>query len=145
MDVFLHSVPQMSRRRHNTILHERLFQGLPLRYFSSSPGLSSAGVAPWHHCHHFLASSQTRQSRPLLFLPRGCTFSMVKTIVVRANCMSDLHFTYWQSVEYCQVVAAGAFTLLGSTFWFSLKGCFSPCFLFLLSCPRVVCSMFPVF
>ena len=37
-------------------------------------------VLVWHHCHHVLASSQTRQSKPLLFFPRGGAFSMVKTI-----------------------------------------------------------------
>ena len=67
------------------------------------------------------------------------------------NCMlsvpfstSDLHYSCWQSDENCQVLSAGAFTLLCYAFWFSLKfGC-SPCFSVLLSCPRVVCSMFPV-
>ena len=34
---------------------------------------------------------------------------------------SDFHSSCWQSGENCRVVAAGAFTLLGSTFWFSLR------------------------
>ena len=55
---------------------------------------------------------------------------------------SDLHFYRWQSGENCQVVSTGAFTLLCHAFWFSLKCCSSP---FLLSCPRVVCSIAPVF
>ena len=38
-------------------------------------------VLVWHHCHHAFTSSYTRQSRPLLFFPRGCIFSMVTTIV----------------------------------------------------------------
>ena len=45
------------------------------------------------------------------------------------NCMlsvpfstSDLHYSFWQGGEHCQVVAAGTFTLPGYAFCFSLKG-----------------------
>ena len=34
---------------------------------------------------------------------------------------SDLHFSWWQSGENCQAVAAGAFMLLGYALWFSFK------------------------
>ena len=92
----------------------------------------------------FLASSWTRQSRPLLFFP-----SWLYILDGEDNCMlsvplstSDLHFSCWQRGENCQAVAAGAFMLLGYALWFSSKGGCSP---FLSSCPRVVCSMFPVF
>ena len=68
------------------------------------------------------------------------------------NCMlsvpfstCDLHFSCWRSGENCQAVAAGASMLLGYALWFSSKGECSPNFSVLLSCPRVVCSMFPVF
>ena len=47
----------------------------------------------WHHCHHVLASSQTRQSRPLLFFPRGCIFSMVKTSVCCLRHLVRVTFT----------------------------------------------------
>ena len=104
-------------------------------------------VLVWHHCRHVLASSWTRQSRPLLFFP-----SWLYLLDGEDNCMlsvpfstSDLHFSCWQSGENCQAVAAGAFTLLGYAFWFSLRGGCSPFLSVLLSCPRAVCSMFPVF
>ena len=47
---------------------------------------------------------------------------------------SDPHTSYWQSGEICQVVATGAFTLLGSNFWFALTGGCSPHFF----CPVVL-------
>ena len=84
----------------------------------------------WYHCHLFSASSWTRQSRPLLFFHRGCTF-----LDGEDNCMlsvpsstSDLHYCCWQSVENCQVVCAVAFTSLCHAFWFSLQGCSLYCF-----------------
>ena len=46
----------------------------------------------WHHCHQVFTSCSARQSRPLPFFPRGCTFSMVTTIaccpchLVRVTC-----------------------------------------------------------
>ena len=47
---------------------------------------------------------------------------MVKTIACcPCQIVRDLHISYWQSGANCQVVAARAFTLLGSTFGFSLK------------------------
>ena len=67
------------------------------------------------------------------------------------NCMlsvpfstSDLHFSCWQSGENCQVVAAGAFTLPGYAIFF-FKTAVPLILSVLLSCPSVVCSMFPVF
>ena len=36
-------------------------------------------VLEWHHCHHVIASSWTRQSRPLLFFSRVNNFSIVTT------------------------------------------------------------------
>ena len=35
-----------------------------------------------NHCHHVLANFWTRQSRPSLFFPRVCTFSVVTTMLV---------------------------------------------------------------
>ena len=49
----------------------------PLREFSF---LRCYQVLVWNHCHHVFTSCSARQSRPLLFFPRGCIFSMVKTI-----------------------------------------------------------------
>ena len=48
-----------------------------LCHFSFSSEISSAGVAP---LPYVLASSYTRQSRPLPFFPSGCTLSKAKTI-----------------------------------------------------------------
>ena len=106
-----------------------------LRHFSSSLGLSSAGVAPRKLLDGTVKTFTVFPS--WLYLLDG-----------EDNCMlsvpfstSDLHYS-WQSGENCQVVSAGAFTLLCCAFWFSLKGGCSPFFSVLLSCPRVVCSMF---
>ena len=61
-----------------------------------------------------------------------CSLSRnVESRVSWGNCTSstsDLHCGFWQSGENCQVVSAEAFTLLYHAFWFSLKGCSSPCF-----------------
>ena len=140
----------MSRRRKNSVLPQthfsrsrRLESSLqtidPLRHFSSSLGLSSAGVAPLPPCSpKFLDETvKTFAVFPswlyLLDDEDNCLLSVPLST-------SDLHYCCWQSGENSQVVSARAFTLLCHAFWFSLKVC-SP---FLLSCPRVVCSMFPV-
>ena len=137
------------------LFHKHVFQGLagwnpeftydrPSETFFLFPG---AQVLVWHQYHHVLASSWTRQSRPLPFFP-----SWMYLLDGDDNCMfsvpfstSDLHYSCWQSGENCQVVSAGAFTLLCYACWFSSKGGCSPYFSVLLSCPRVVCSMFPSF
>ena len=116
----------------------------PLGHFSLSLGLSSAGVAPLPPCSHKLLGETVKT---FTVFP-----SWLYLLVGEDNCMlsvpfstSDLHCSCWQSGENCQVVSAGAFTLLCYAFWFSVQGGCSPSFSVLLSCPRVVCSMFPVF
>ena len=104
----------------------------PLGHFSFSLGLSSAGVAPLPPCSHKLPDETVKTFTVFpswLYLLDG-----------EDNCMlsvpfstSDLHYSCWQS------------TLLCNTILFSLKGGGSPYFSVFLSCPRVVCSMFPVF
>ena len=84
----LYTVPQMSRRRHISSLPQTHFKvspvGIQFTYNRPSETLFPlpwcSQVLVWHHCHHVLASSETRQSRPLLFSPRGCNFSMAKTL-----------------------------------------------------------------
>ena len=90
------------------LFHEHIFQGsrwLESSFYKQStlcvsfPFPWDCQVLVWHHCHHVLSSSSTRQSRHLPFFPHSCTFSMVMTIaccpchVVRG----DLHFSSWQS------------------------------------------------
>ena len=138
----------MSRRRHISILPQTQFKvspvGIQFTYNRPSEILFPlpwcSQVLVWHHCHHVLASSETRQSRPLLFFfffP-----SWMHLLDGEDNFMlsvplstSDLHYSCWQSGENCQVVSAGAFTLLCHAFWFSLKGLLLSLFLlFVLSC-----------
>ena len=143
----MYTVPQMSRCRHISILPQTHFKvspvGIQFTYNRPSETLFPlpwcSQVLVWHHCHYVLASSETRQSRPLLFFS-----SWMHLLDGEDNCMlsvplstSDLHYSCWQSGENCQVVSVGAFTLLCHAFWFFLKSCSSPCYL--LSCPRVVC------
>ena len=86
-------------------------------------------------CGTMFSQAPTRDSQDLF-----AVFSFVLYLLDGDdNCMlsvqsstTDLHYTCWQSGENCQVVSAGAFTLLCHAFFF-----------FLLSCPRVVCSMIP--
>ena len=92
--------------------------------------LSSAGVAPLPPCSRKLRNETVKT---FAFFP-----SWMHLLDGEDNCMlsvplstSDLHKSCWQSGENCQGVSAGAFTLLCHAFWFSLKGCFSPCFSFL--------------
>ena len=101
----------------------------PLRHFSSLLGLSSAGVAPLPPCSRKLLDETVK------------TFAVFPSWLYfldgEDNCMlsvplstSDLRYSCRQSGENCQVVSAGAFTLLCHALWFSLKGCFCPCFSF---------------
>ena len=145
-----------SRRRHISSLPQTRFFSMsrrlgsslhtidPLGHFSFSVGLSSAGVAPLPPCSRKLLDEtvKTFAAFPswlhLLDGEDNCMLSVPFTT-------SDLHYSCWQSGENCQVVTAGALTLLCYAFWFCLKGGCSPYFSVLLSFPRVVCSMFPVF
>ena len=137
------------------LFHEHIFQVLAVWnpvYKQSTlcvtfPFPWDCQVLVWHHCHHVLSSSSTRQSRPLPFFPRTCTFSMVMTIaccpchVVRVTSTLALG----KVAKNCQAVAAGAFMLFGYALWVFFKTRVLSFFLtVLLSCPRVVCSMFPV-
>ena len=137
------------------LFHKHVFQDLTdwdLLYkqlilcvtFSFSLELSSAGVAPLPPSFHKLLNETVT------------TFAVFPSWMYLLdgddNCMlsvpfntSGLYFSCWQSGENCQAVAAGAFMLLGYTLWFSSKGECSPYCSVLLSCPRVVCSMIPVF
>ena len=134
--------------------HKHVFQGLAgwyLVYMLSAPcdtfssmGLSSAGLAPLSPYSRKILNETVKTFAVFL--------SWMHLLDGEDNCMlyvpfcsSDPHISYWQSSDICQVVATGAFTLLGSNFWFALKGGCSPYFSVLLSCQRVVCSMFPVF
>ena len=61
-------------------------------------------------------------------------------------CTSDPHISYWQGGDICKVVATEAFTLYGCNFfWCRFKRWLLSLFSVLMSCQRVVCSMFPVF
>ena len=143
----------MSRRQHFSIpprtpfsRSRRLESNLrtigPLRHFSLSLKLSSAGVAP-------LSPS----SRKLLE-------ETVKTVAVfpswlhlldgEDNCMlsvpvstSDLRYSCWQSGEICQLVSTGTFLVAVPRIVVFFEGLLLSFFLW--SCPRVVCSMYPVF
>ena len=72
----------------NSLFQKRFFQGLTdwdlldkhLILYVTFPFLRSYQVLGWHHCHQVITSCSARQSRPLPFVPRGCTFSMVTTI-----------------------------------------------------------------
>ena len=108
----------------------------PLRGFSFSLELSSAGVAPLPPSYHKLLSETVT------------TFAVFPSWMYlldgEDNCMlsvpfstSDLHFSCWQSGENCQAVAAGAFMFLGYALWFSSKRGCSPYLSVLLSCSRV--------
>ena len=114
-----------------------------LCHFSFSLGLSSAGVAPMPPCFHKLLDETVKTFAVFpswMYLLDGednCLLS-----VPFSTC--DLHVSCWQSGENCQAVAAGASMLLGYALWFSSKRG-PPYFSVLLSCPRVVCSMFPSF
>ena len=145
------SVLQMSRHRHKSILPQthfsrsrRLESSLhtsdPLRHFLIPGALKcwcATIVTP------VLAISLTRQSGPLLFFPRGCTEDNCMLSVPLSS--SDLHKSCWQSGENCQVVSAGAFTLLCHAFWFSLKRCSSLSFSSFFSLAHAfVCSLSPV-
>ena len=99
----------------------------PLRHFSFSLGFSSAGVAPLPPCSHKLLDETVKT---FTVFP-----SWLYLLDFEDNCMlsvpfstSDLHYSCWQSGENCQVVSAGAFTLLCYAFWFSFKGGCSPFF-----------------
>ena len=115
----LSSAPQKIRRRPLPTLPQTRFSRSrwlesslhtidPLRDFSSSLELSSAGVAPLSPRSRKILDETVKT---FAVFPRGCTFSMAKTIaccpfhLVRVT----LTFSYWQSGENCQV-AAGAFT-----------------------------------
>ena len=101
----------------------------PLRHFSSSLGLSSAGVAPVPACSRKLLDETVNI---FTVFP-----SWLCLLDGEDNCMlpfstSDLHFCCWQSGENCQVVSAEAFTLLGYAILFSLN--FSALLIFLSCC-----------
>ena len=49
-------------------------------------------------------------------------------------CTSDLHYDSWQSGEKFTGGGRRAFTLLCYAFWFSSKGCSSPCFSMFFCC-----------
>ena len=125
---YIHSFTRMSRSRR---LESSLHTIDPLRHFFLFPGALKCWCGT---IATMFSQAPKRDSQDLcFFFPRGCTFSMAKTIACYPCQLStsDLHYSCWQSCENCQVVSAGAFTLLCHAFWFSLKGCFSPCFSFL--------------
>ena len=93
----------------------------PLRHFSFSLGLSSAGVAPLPPCSRKLPDETVKTFTVFpswLYLLDGED----KCMLSAPFSTSDLHSCCWQSGENWQVVAAGAFTLLCFAFWFSSKG-----------------------
>ena len=101
--------------------HKHIVQGLtgwnPLykqsTFCVTFPFLWGYQVLVWHHCHHVLASSWTRQSRPLPFFPRGCTFSMVRTI---ACCPCH-------SVRVTSTLAVGEVARIAKRWLPELSGC----------------------
>ena len=115
----------------------------PLRHFSFPLGLSSAGVAPLPPCSRKLPHETVKTFAvfPLWLYVLGGEDNYTSCVPLST---SDLHKSCWQSGENCQVVSTGAFTLPCHAFWFSFEGLLFSLF-FLLSCPRVVCSMSPVF
>ena len=94
----------------------------------------------WHRCHHVFASCSTRQSRPSLFLPRVCTFSVVMTVAwfqyqwhVRP---SPQQMAKWRNLPGPRVFHWGLHVVVprASNFY---EGLLFLCFFGLLSCPRV--------
>ena len=88
------------------------------------PFLWGYQVLVWHHCHQVIKSCSARQSRPMPFFPRGCTFSMVTTI---ACC--PCHFGRVTSTlavgrvaKFFQAMAAEALMLFNYALWFSPRG-----------------------
>ena len=124
----------MSRRRHFSIpprtpfsRSRRLESNLrtidPVRHFSSSLGLSGAGVAPLPPCSRKPLDETVKTFAVFpswLHLFDGED----KCILSVPLSTSDLHYSCWQSGENCQVVSAGAFTLLCHVFLISMKGLF---------------------
>ena len=93
----------------------------------------------WHHFHHVLEISWTRQSRPSP-LPRvkhllGCDDQCMLSVPLSTNV---LHYSRWQSGGSCQVLSTGDFTLFCHVFDSVMGILFSLFVTFvLLSCSRV--------
>ena len=149
------SAPQKSRRRHLSTLPQTRFSMShqvgsslhtidPLRHFSSSLGLSSAGVAPLPPCSRKLLDETVKTFTVFpswLYLLDGDDNCMLSV----PSGTSDLQSCCWQSGENCQAVSAGTFTLLCYAFWFPLRVAALQCFSVLLSAHALSARCFPSF
>ena len=85
------------------------------------PLLRSYQVLVWHHCHQVFTSCSARQSRPLPFFPRGCTFSMVTTIAC-CPCRSVRVTSTLAVGRVAQIATRWLPMILNYALWFSPKG-----------------------